>query len=950
MKAPLPHIIPFWLWNGVQTEPEISRQLQLVASRGIPGVAIHARTGNEIPYLSERWMALVRHACEEAKRLGLVIWIYDEFGFPSGSVEGRLPGTGEDYQQKSLHFEAHPLSARKELEAQPDVLRVFPKGRNQLLVFRRHLLPQHPDFLNPKTVKLFLRLAHEEYRKAVGDYFGNVIQAFFTDDNLILLERGAVLPYTDSLEESFTKTYGYSLLDNLDALVENRPESPAIRLDYYRHLAERFNAGFVRPMHAWASRHRLKFYGHLSSDEGPMDYCSRTFGDTGEYMMSFHTPGADDFLTFHHDKRYLRYATNQFGSIDFHNGVAGFSTTVVMKQPSSVASQLGDGSCMSETFSSLGWGVSPDSLIAHMNYLCLMGINITVPHYYAYSTALQAKRDHPASFFFQQPYFPVSREIFAETDRSLTLTARGRNAADTLVIYPIQSVQAGLDGDQMDIPGNYRCETHSAYPDCRRQTELFQRLCHALLQAHVGFELGYESVIRHHAQAEEGALVIGHARYTTVILPGLTTISSTLLKLLQKARSLRIIYLASRPDMVDGKPFNPELLPQGECHRSLRSLAQKMPSPILEGISSPETGVSARCVDGKLEYMVAHFGGRPTTLHFDLKGYELYLPASDTRRPLPADVTLQPGRAVHLLPSDGGKRHAVARTVMRKATPVSPSWEISLDNPNVLMLDAARPPYGFLTPFDDPDFAIQPKNTLFYLEFDRPKACQGAIRFAYEPQAVTRLKLNGTELLTRQSSPSKPTSSLLELDVTRILRHRNVLTFDIRNRRPEPFYLFGDFRVRLGRRIHSDGNGWDMPEQASLRPTVEPLRFGSLSEQGCPFYWGSVSYETTLELKSVKTIAVRLPKAIASAITLSVNGKRLETLSAEPWLWEIPAQVLKPGVNSLRLCLFNTAQNFFGPHHPDAQRRHFTGWRPKGNRYFCVASFGILEPPELSIF
>ena len=942
-----PSIYPFWLWNGVQTESEISRQLQLAAERGLPGMAIHARTGNEIPYLSERWMGLVRHACLEAKRLGLALWIYDEFGFPSGSVEGRLPATGEAFQQKSLHFEVHPVSSRKELQAQPDVLRIFPKGRKHLLVFRRHVLPQYSDFLNPDTAQLFLKLVHEEYARAVGEFFGNTIQAIFTDDNLILLERGACLPYTDTLEESFSKTYGYSLLDNLDALVENRPESPAIRLDYYRHLAERFNMGFMRPIQQWTARHNLQFYGHLSSDEGPLDYCSRAFGDTGEYMMSFPAPGADDFLTFHHDKRYLRYPINQFGSVDSHNGVTGFSTTVVMKQPSSVASQLGDGTCMSETFSSLGWGVSPDALIAHMNYLCLMGINVSVPHYYAYSTALQAKRDHPASFFFQQPYFPVSRALFAETDRSLTLTARGRNAADTLVIYPIQSVQAVLDGAQMDIPGNYSCETPSAYPDCWHQTDGYQRLCHALVRAHVGFELGYESVIRLHGRAEKGALRIGHARYTTVILPGLTTISSTLLNLLSQAKGLRIVYLEALPAMVDGKPFDAALLPKGEFHRTLRSLEKQMPAPLLEGISDPETAVSARNVDGKLEYMVAYFGEKPTTLHFDKKGYELYNPATDKRMSLPADVTLQPGRALHLLPAAGKGCHAVAAPSVTGKHMASPQWRISLAEPNVFMLDAARPPYGFLTPFDDPDFSIQPKDDLFYLEFEKPEACRGPIFFAYEPQAVNRLKLNGTQILPLKAVPSKPTSSLLELEVTHLLKRKNVLTFDIRKRRPEPFYFFGDFRIHIGKKIFSDGNGWDMPDRASLRPTVDPLRFGDISRQGCPFYWGSVNYDATLSLKSVKPLMLRLPKAVAAAIALSVNGKEMGVRSASPWLWEIPAEALHTGSNSIRLRLFNTAQNFFGPHHPEVQKRHFSGWRPKGNTYFNVAPFGILEEPEI---
>ena len=76
----------FWFWNGDQQEAEITRQLELAAAGGLRGMAIHARSGNQTDYMSDRWIVLTRHSCEEALRLGLDIWLYDEEGFPSGTV------------------------------------------------------------------------------------------------------------------------------------------------------------------------------------------------------------------------------------------------------------------------------------------------------------------------------------------------------------------------------------------------------------------------------------------------------------------------------------------------------------------------------------------------------------------------------------------------------------------------------------------------------------------------------------------------------------------------------------------------------------------------------------------------------------------------------------------------------------------------------------------------
>ena len=58
-KIPETGIYPFWFWNGQIKEEEILRQLELIRNSGCRGAVIHARKGNKIPYLSERWFGLM---------------------------------------------------------------------------------------------------------------------------------------------------------------------------------------------------------------------------------------------------------------------------------------------------------------------------------------------------------------------------------------------------------------------------------------------------------------------------------------------------------------------------------------------------------------------------------------------------------------------------------------------------------------------------------------------------------------------------------------------------------------------------------------------------------------------------------------------------------------------------------------------------------------------------
>ena len=75
-----------------------------IADSGCRGYALHSRKGNRIPYLSDRWLDLMKFACEESRKRDLKVWIYDEDGFPSGNAGRRVQKERPDLVQKCLHL------------------------------------------------------------------------------------------------------------------------------------------------------------------------------------------------------------------------------------------------------------------------------------------------------------------------------------------------------------------------------------------------------------------------------------------------------------------------------------------------------------------------------------------------------------------------------------------------------------------------------------------------------------------------------------------------------------------------------------------------------------------------------------------------------------------------------------------------------------------------------
>src|SRR3989339_1654853 len=114
--------VPLWVWNDDVTEEIIDKQLTDLHSKGIGGVFVHPRSGFITPYFSERYFSLYEHTYNKLKELGMIMWLYDENGYPSGFAGGLVKDEMPNAGGKKIavnNYEVLP----KELKG--EILKVF---------------------------------------------------------------------------------------------------------------------------------------------------------------------------------------------------------------------------------------------------------------------------------------------------------------------------------------------------------------------------------------------------------------------------------------------------------------------------------------------------------------------------------------------------------------------------------------------------------------------------------------------------------------------------------------------------------------------------------------------------------------------------------------------------------------------------------------------------------
>ena len=160
--------------TGESAEGVVSRYLQNLQDHGVGGMVCDMPFEN---YMQDQqaWKTLAA-TMRQCKERGMVVWLYDEQGYPSGAAGGLVLKENPDYEALELAYDANqddPFVVRPSYE--------FTHANNNYYASRRYI-----NLLNADAVNCFIRKTHDAYWAHLQPYFGSTIQAMFTDEPSLL--------------------------------------------------------------------------------------------------------------------------------------------------------------------------------------------------------------------------------------------------------------------------------------------------------------------------------------------------------------------------------------------------------------------------------------------------------------------------------------------------------------------------------------------------------------------------------------------------------------------------------------------------------------------------------------------------------------------------------------------------------------------------------------------
>ncbi len=871
--------IPFWSWNHFLDEKVLIAQIEDMYAAGIGGFIMHARTGLKEEYLGEKWFSCIRACLQKAKELNMEAWVYDENGWPSGFVGGKLLET-EAYRARFLEYAVGDFDRTAYASYIEDGERGYVRvetpreGISKYHNVYLRISPANTDILNPDVVDAFIKETHEQYYARFKESFGKELVGFFTDEPQFY--RWAT-PYTPMLEGRID-----GLREGLIWLFVQDERGYAFRQKYYRTLNDLYVDVYYKKLYDWCGAHGVKLTGH--SVEEPRLF-TQMWG-AAAVMPSYEyedIPGID--------------------CLDRKN-----MTVISPRQVASVSAQLGKDVILTETYGCSGNDTTPREMksIAESQYF--LGVNKMCQHLYPYSLAAKGKYDCPPVFGAHSNWLKQFKTFNEYFNKLGYIIGNTREKAHIALLHPISEVW--LDYIRM-------LDNESVEKVEREFAELL-----ANLQKHgISYHFVDERIFHRHGKVEGERLCVGERTYDTLIIPNMRSIrSSTLEKLVNYRGKLCVL---GDLQYVDGKKAAIPL----QTNYSLEALLQS------EGnIFYCEDGNSFMTVrEGEIgDFLFVKNNSMTERSRVVLQGIAEQYRALDleniTERNITNDLLLSPQESLILLRS----KNAFPQGEAKQKRSVTTDFHTVDISANYLLLDYAQiskdgvhygesyPTVGHMEELIRSDYKgeLFIRQSFFVKEsmpltlimekanFKTATVNGKALTFAQSDMDVNFIEAQIGELLQTGENELIYSIDFWQHDGVRFALFDPMATESLRNclyydTSIEPVYLKGDFTVNKDNSL-------------SKRVQFPPIT-DRLHEKGYPFFRGTLLLEGALVWDG-KTRTVLGIDGRFMVAEVNVNGKEEElTLSQEKEI----THLLQEGENAIKILLRSSNRNLFGPHHFD---------------------------------
>ena len=990
--------LPFWAWNTEITSQKITKQVEVFKQMGFGGFVIHVRHGLRDEYMGQNFFERITQAIEEAKKHDLTVWLYDEDRWPSGCAGG-LVTKEKRYRQKTLLFTSERRNDCVEREEGIKYGKPWLVAAYNILLNDEHELiscevvdeananyfayvitadgspryngQAYVDVLDEEAIQKFIETTYEVYFQKYEKEFGKQLEAIFTDEPQVAILPTPLFsnpdkftevsfPWTNNLPQTYEKTFGENIVPSIPELIWNRADGK-LSLTRYRfneHIAERFRNSYSKQIGKWCAEHNIALTGHFML-EGSLFEQQKATRDVMRCYPDLQLPGID----------------NLCGRYEFNTA----------KQCQSVARQKGISKVISELYGVTNWTADFRDYIHQGNWQAALGVTVRVPHLSWMTMKGVGKRDYPATFGYQSPWYKEFHHVEDHFARINTVLTSGTPVVRVGVIHPVESYWFYFGANDKNSDASHA------------RDKAFADLCEWLIFNGTDFDYISEALIPEMYNDTR----IGEMTYDVILIPDCITLRKTTLDMLKNMQEngIEIIFAGNIPTHIDGienasvKNFAEDCLQIPFDKQSILAAmskykAFKLTTPTGAYVSNYIH--QERIIDGKRWFYIS-----PATPVTDKENTEL------------SNITLKiRGEYIPtLFDTLSGKTVATKYCHIDKYTLIElkkysySSFLLTLeknDRNNTLQSNCAEPSYktgkeitiphniSYIREEDNvclldiADYSFDGDNfegydEIFHIDtFARKKFDLPSIigKFSFQPWCIKHdveypiwlrytfdseiekvCKLAYEKIDTLIFNGKKidiiPDGSYVDDDILTITLptvktgHNEIIisTTVSSTSGIEPMYLIGDFNVEL------------TGIKKTLKKASKHISFGNSTTQGLPFYGGNLIYTADINTPDCD-LEITVAEYRGDLVTVSLDGEEKGAIILPPY--RLIIKNVGAGTHIISIKCFGNRNNTFGSLHSAVKDTNYAPyhWYRYGDDFsyeYDLCSNGILSTPIITI-
>ena len=254
--------------------------LEYYRQRGLGGIVCNVSFRDYLES-EENWNKLAT-AVQACRDLGMVVWIYDELGYPSGGAGGLVVKKNPAFEAQELAYDAS--------KEDPFVIR--PAYEHTHASNNYHAARRYANLIDDRAAACFINVTHNAYYQRLKPFFGNTIQAMFTDEpSLIAVNIGQIpeevrkrvkvvdaidpnvkllprVPWCYDMPQRYQERFGEDLIPQRRSLfIGNSEEDRRVRRQFWSLVADLIADRYFGALESWCEERGVASSGHSLWEE-----------------------------------------------------------------------------------------------------------------------------------------------------------------------------------------------------------------------------------------------------------------------------------------------------------------------------------------------------------------------------------------------------------------------------------------------------------------------------------------------------------------------------------------------------------------------------------------------------------------------------------------------------------------------------------------------------------